>query len=708
MKKLFVILGGVVCLVCSASAPATSVVGLDTIERKLNLNQFKDYPIEQVKIAIIDKGFESVLEPVTARDPNVPRVIAQGALPAGTTLVEDYSPYFEGCRMYPVLEQDPHGGIMAQTVWAGLNNNPAGPQFFLLSAKNSESLDCAERYAREIAGVHIILHSQSYPYDADFDGRGFINSIINRATAAKILWINAAGNYGGMVYNGPVPITKTFKIRATYDRTPLSIYLAWSGASEDPNVGTDRDLDATLMQVKGKIRKEIPLVNYKQVLRLSEQKQEAEKPALSIASSTPTAIEEVKPEAVDKSPLPYQDDLPAPAPKDTPEGESVLARYLDQPDQTPAAKALPAPAEGPSLLVANVDNRKEDLSPFEAYVDLQLPEANNPLDPNNDYYLLTVKRVSGNFNSTDNLRVTVVYEGRVQAAPGELQPLRFDEASNSREIMAGADNPHAVTVGNNMPISSKGKTMDGRIKPEILMPLDSVEMSDGQRHEGTSVSAAFLASAAVALKAVALYHDDLPLTWKTMVSFTEERFVDGTYTQSAAPGYLPAKHEEINVEQFKNRHVFGSAIVDSLRAWAPTTVFRYFLTPDGYLLTTTEEPGSFRNIFSTFPYETELNAGRLSQWEFYLTMENVTDPYTGVSRLEPRWDPRNNSGDSSDQRYAYPWERNEFKRLGLDSRSYFVRMMKLPIQEQNVTGEKKNLQWRTPSADQLRAAISQN
>ena len=63
----------------------------------------------------------------------------------------------------------------------------------------------AVRYAIE-QRVDIILFSGSFEGGGNGDGRGPVNRIIDEATAAGILWVNAAGNYGRRVYNGPVRV----------------------------------------------------------------------------------------------------------------------------------------------------------------------------------------------------------------------------------------------------------------------------------------------------------------------------------------------------------------------------------------------------------------------------------------------------------------------------------------------------------------------
>ena len=52
--------------------------------------------------------------------------------------------------------------------------------------------------------VDVVLYSQVWTFGSDFDGTGFINAQVSRALASGAIWINAAGNFGGAVYQGAV------------------------------------------------------------------------------------------------------------------------------------------------------------------------------------------------------------------------------------------------------------------------------------------------------------------------------------------------------------------------------------------------------------------------------------------------------------------------------------------------------------------------
>ena len=102
----------------------------------------------------------------------------------------------------------------------------------------------------------MILFSGSFEGGGNGDGRGPINRIVDDALAADILWINAAGNYGQRVYNGPVrvledgylrlrdrPDVAALRFRNRLDENTVTVTLAWNDYREEEDAGTDKDLD---------------------------------------------------------------------------------------------------------------------------------------------------------------------------------------------------------------------------------------------------------------------------------------------------------------------------------------------------------------------------------------------------------------------------------------------------------------------------------
>ena len=155
--------------------------------------------VERIKIAVLDYGFDGV-------DGTRPY------LPANTVVVEHYDPEF--VRRHDLGDPEfrkgfapgnKHGRVMAQIVWAVTGQSPSGPQFYLLNANGPTMLRRAVRYAID-QKVDVILFSSTFDGGGNGDGRGPINRIVQAATSAGIIWVNAAGNYGRRVYRGPVEV----------------------------------------------------------------------------------------------------------------------------------------------------------------------------------------------------------------------------------------------------------------------------------------------------------------------------------------------------------------------------------------------------------------------------------------------------------------------------------------------------------------------
>ena len=205
--------------------------------------------IESVKIAVLDHGFDGI-------DSGRPY------LPDDTVVVEHYDPDFVrrfglGDPAYRKAFEpfNRHGRIMAQIIWAVTGSRAGGPKFYLLNANGPTMLRRAVRYAIE-QGVDVILFCGSFEGGGNGDGRGPINGIVTDALAAGILWINAAGNYGGRVYNGPVRIlpdsylrlrdgsdVAALRFRNRLDENTVTVTLTWNDYREEEDAGTDKDLD---------------------------------------------------------------------------------------------------------------------------------------------------------------------------------------------------------------------------------------------------------------------------------------------------------------------------------------------------------------------------------------------------------------------------------------------------------------------------------
>jgi hypothetical protein len=214
--------------------------------------------VPSLKVAVLDYGFAGLDG-------------GRRYLPEGTVLVENYDPEF--VRRFKLGDPDyrkaldptnVHGRVMAQIVWSVTGSNPGGPQFYLLNANGPTMLRRAVRYAIE-QKVDLILFSGVFEGAGNGDGRGPINRVVADALAADILWVNAAGNYGHRVYNGPVRLDRdgylrfrdgadgtALRFRHRLDENPVTVTLTWNDYRDQEDAGTVKDLDLYVEDRAGK------------------------------------------------------------------------------------------------------------------------------------------------------------------------------------------------------------------------------------------------------------------------------------------------------------------------------------------------------------------------------------------------------------------------------------------------------------------------
>lgn len=236
-------------------------LGITTVQQKLGL--LPDYAavpgIRAIKIAVLDYGFEGVDG-------------KRAYLPANTVVIEHYDADFvqrfglgDPAYRKPFLPGNSHGRLMAQLVWATTGNSPDGPRFYLLNANGPTLFRRAVRYAIE-QKVDVILFSGTFEGAGNYDGRGPINAAVDQAVAAGIIWVNAAGNDGGSVYNGPVnlgpdgflrfanvPDPTGLRFTNRLDENAITITLTWNDYRDTEDAGTDKDLDLIVTDGRGRV-----------------------------------------------------------------------------------------------------------------------------------------------------------------------------------------------------------------------------------------------------------------------------------------------------------------------------------------------------------------------------------------------------------------------------------------------------------------------
>jgi hypothetical protein len=221
------------------------------ISKTLNLNTWRQRGgnCSNATIAIFDNGFEGLSDAQGLRlPPSVKIENAPGNKPQKTA----------------------HGTKLAELIWALCTGSStyspekSGPTLLLFNTNGYTNLTHAvETVATSKDQIDMVVYSQVWEYGGNFDGKGFINELINRiAKENKTIWINAAGNYAKATWDAPLEVLsggaiqlpfQTTKLRlvVTKDQTPVKITAAWSDFKDDKNHKTVQDIDLLVEDHKG-------------------------------------------------------------------------------------------------------------------------------------------------------------------------------------------------------------------------------------------------------------------------------------------------------------------------------------------------------------------------------------------------------------------------------------------------------------------------
>lgn len=205
-----------------------------------------------VTIAVLDNGFQGIESSAGVILPADTRVVQTTLSSAGPSSAGGA----HGLKMAEIAYAVATGGHL----WRALDR---GPRVLLMNTNGWTNLNAAvERLIAE--RVDIVLYAQVWEYGGNGDGRGFINALVNRALDAGILWVNAAGNFAGSVWRGPVRYTSdgalTMPHQGRYARfrvaspdTPVKITLAWNDFADTNQYRTARDLDLVVETEDGRV-----------------------------------------------------------------------------------------------------------------------------------------------------------------------------------------------------------------------------------------------------------------------------------------------------------------------------------------------------------------------------------------------------------------------------------------------------------------------
>lgn len=246
---------------------------LDSLKNSLG---FSDYYNQgnsggrKIKVAVLDKGFSGYEKEIGRSLPRNTRYVA-GPVAAPAELKVEH-----GLRMAQILT-----AFMTDD----MNATQYEPELTLYNVFGYSNLKSAvdEIIANK---VDLVLYSEVWEYGGNFDGTGFINEQVTRATNKGVIWVNAAGNFGLTTYNSKIETLEDSWVRLPDQnnalsircdakkgkKCPVKIVLSWNDFKNDVNLGTKKDLDLALTD---------DLLNIVQSSALQQTTEDSERPGFS-------------------------------------------------------------------------------------------------------------------------------------------------------------------------------------------------------------------------------------------------------------------------------------------------------------------------------------------------------------------------------------------------------------------------------------------
>ena len=230
IKKLFLVVG---LLVFNSLLPAfayTEIANKEELRQRLgSLSPSTD--LSHIKVAILDNGFEGFI-------PN------KGMLPDSAELIE-------GPLRIP--SRSSHGLGMAQILWTITGQSANGPKIYLVNSNGFTNFKAAVDFVVN-NNVDIVLYSQVWLLGGNFDGKGFINKVVNKATDKGVIWINAAGKLGGHVYSGGVTGSlMKFRLQNKLDENNFTVTLVWNDFTNNESDCTSKDLNLEILDLNNNV-----------------------------------------------------------------------------------------------------------------------------------------------------------------------------------------------------------------------------------------------------------------------------------------------------------------------------------------------------------------------------------------------------------------------------------------------------------------------
>lgn len=649
MKKVVVWIGISAAAFASAETKSTKkdasleikrIGNVEELRKTYGLTAYGGVDLHNVKVAVLDRGFTTVTKSIEGEQD---LQIIDGQLPPTAVIVERYNEIF-GDQECPVrrLEDMEHGGVMAQTVWAMTGNNPLGPQFYLLNANGRKNFGCAIRYAREIAKVDIILFSQNFEYGGKFNGGGFLNALVDEATASGILWINAAGNYGNRVYNGPIP-EKTTSLTLVSNASPnkVTITVTWPG-SDSENVGTENDLDFEVFDKATGEKK--PVTNVRQVRTLTK----------------------------DLS------DPPPPTPGDVFGAKKPVDSRTEDTN----------PFEQSTVVLGMTDDNKP--KEYEIRIIRRGGSFNRT-----DKVRVTVMPIG---DTSDTVIVDGKEVSRIEFKEAKDEKSIMIPGDNPNVVTVGDTNSYSAKGP-----TLDGRTKPEIVMKDSHVDLVT-ELAEGGTSTtpqgGTSHAGAMFAGWAAIGNGIRQKYNLPNLKREDVIRFVQSGKTASTTRNNLVEGSIPPGARVVSLQTVRDNYTLGGGLVDAVDQLTTDTAFMPFVAEDGsFILGVAKHPSTMTKLFPTFSAQ----EGTLDQWQFYVslrapnaeeaTVSKAPIPFFVCAPTKPALE-----GGYRISRHLQPWEA-----WAGYSKSDFIEIRQVQFTTEKVAGTTVNNLFKAPSEKEIKA-----
>lgn len=237
-----------VLLTLSTTWAAQPFTNLESYKNSLGFTRFYSSPYSgrPLKIAVIDDSFPDFQKEVGKSLPGATQLIAR----TGSDLPPNSSKNHNGTRVAQLLIAMMTDDLRA-TQWI--------PELFLYEVKNTSDIKNAIDHILN-HHVDLVLSGQTWNGAGNFDGSGYINEQVNRATRQGVIWINNTGDFAQTTFNSTILPNRDSWVRLPdqneslmlrCERNPsgkclINVSLSWNDFKTDLAQGTDKDLDLAL------------------------------------------------------------------------------------------------------------------------------------------------------------------------------------------------------------------------------------------------------------------------------------------------------------------------------------------------------------------------------------------------------------------------------------------------------------------------------